>query len=69
MDYTFKGKRLIDAVKELLKAHCYTNQKAADDFGVGMSWYSDFMLGNVKRPNPDVLQHIYETLTGKPLIK
>lgn len=54
-------------VRGLLIEHGYTGPRCEEEFGVGAAWYSSFMRG-AERCKADLLQEIYEKLTGKPLI-
>lgn len=57
-----------DVVRQLLIASDYDSQTFSDRFGTGFSAYSDFTRGAHKRPNADLLQRVYEDLTGEDLI-
>lgn len=60
--------QLSGVVRALLWEHKYTGPMCHEEFGVGLSWYSDFMRGAHKNPNAATLQLMYEKLTGEPLI-
>jgi hypothetical protein len=68
-DYVFKGPKLLDAVAQLLREHEYNGPKVERQFNVGKTWYSDVVIRQVRTPNPDKLQEMYEVLSGGPLIK
>jgi hypothetical protein len=60
--------KLTEVVRGLLLKHPeYTGPRLNKEFGVGLAWYSEFMRG-AERVKPEVLQAIYEKLTGRPLI-
>lgn len=59
---------LPEVVRSLLWHAKYTGPMCHKEFGVGLSWYSEFMSGKYKNPNATVLQSIYEKITGQPLI-
>lgn len=64
----FMGPRLVDYVLALLEERGYNSQQVAEEFGVGLSWYSDIKYGRVKQPRADTIQLMYEKLTGRPLV-
>lgn len=64
------GPRLADVVKVLLINGGYTNRQCAREFGVGVTWLSNFLRNcDGPRGNAEALQRIYEQITGEPLIK
>lgn len=55
--------------RRLLRDKGYDGPRCVSEFGVGVTWFSDFMRGATKVPNADLMQKVYETLTNEPLIK
>lgn len=64
-----KGKRLIDAMLEILEERNYTDIQCHEEFGVGQTWYRDLYSGRRKTASADTVQYIYEILIGKPLLE
>lgn len=60
-------KKFSDVVRKLLVDHDYTERKCVEEFGVGKSWKSDFVRGSTHCPSADLLQTIYEKITGETL--
>ena len=54
-------------IRYLLHTNHYTGPRCREEFGVGLSWYSDFMRG-VHSPKPELLETIFERIHGCPLL-
>jgi hypothetical protein len=59
----------VDIVRSLLDSHGYTNRRCHEEFGVGITWLSDFRRNEGRAPSAQTMQLIYEQITGQALIK
>lgn len=54
---------------ELVRNCGLTEKEFAKRFNVSVPWKSKFLDGSTKSPNVDLIQRIYEGLSGQPLFK
>lgn len=64
-----KGPRLVDVVLKMLESHNLTSKQVSERYGVGATWYHDTKAGKYKSPRADVIQAMYEDLTGRSLVQ
>ena len=54
---------------ELVRNCGLSDRDFSRQFGVSLSWKRCFLDGTTKSPNVDLVQRIYEGLSGQPLFK
>lgn len=54
---------------ELVRDCKLSDREFSRRFGVSMSWRRCFLNGTTRSPNVDLVQRIYEGLSGQPLFK
>lgn len=60
---------LKEHTRELLKASGRSNREIAEELGCSVTWVEMFLAGRIKAPNVDIIQKLYEHLTGTSLLK
>lgn len=53
---------------ELLGSAPFTDKEVATALETSVTWVRMFKAGEIKSPNVDLIQRLYEFLTGKPLL-
>jgi len=54
-------------IRYLLHTNGYTGPRCTKEFGVGLSWFSDFMRG-AHSPRPELMELVFEHINGFPLL-
>lgn len=54
---------------ELVRQCGLSEKEFARRYGVSLTWRTKFLDGSTKSPNVDLIQRIYEDLSGEPLFK
>ncbi len=62
-------KSLKEHTRGLLVASSESDRQIAETLECSVTWVTMFRDGRIKSPNVDVIQRLYEHLTGEPLLK
>lgn len=60
---------LKERTRELLRNTTLSNRQIANELEVSVPWVKMFRDGEIKSPNVDVVQKLYEHLTGETLFQ
>lgn len=63
-----KGPRLVDVVLDLIKQKQLSHAEVQRRYNVSASWLREMQKDPQRSPQCDVVQYMYEDLTGKPLL-
>lgn len=64
-----RGPRLVDITLKLIEAHGLSGTDITRRYGLGPTWLNEQRKYPGRSPASDVIQMIYEDLTGRPLVK
>lgn len=63
-----RGPRLVDVTLKLVEAHQLTGSDLTRRYGIGPTWLTEQKKYPGRSPACDIIQMIYEDLTGRPLV-